>query len=104
MHQRPSRRTPTDVEPAPRATARPACAGATVESAMSQRTDTFELGRLGLTSGEGRRLDLHTGMTPFHYGGEPYAVMPSSIPLRLDVSRTTANGWALRMRFAAQLE
>jgi uncharacterized protein len=71
---------------------------------MSQRTDTFELGRLGLTSGEGRRLDLHTGMTPFHYGGEPYAVTPSSIPLRLDVSRTTGSGWALRMRFGAQLE
>jgi uncharacterized protein len=71
---------------------------------MSQRTDTFELGRLGLTSGEGRRLDLHTGMAPFNYGGEPYAVMPQPLPLRLDVSRTTGNGWALRMRFEAQLE
>ena len=70
---------------------------------MSQRTDTFELGRLGLTSGEGRRLDLHTGMAPFNYGGEPYAVMPQPLPLRLDVSRTTGNGWALRLRFAVEL-
>jgi uncharacterized protein len=71
---------------------------------MAQRTDTFELGRLGLSSGEGRRLELHTGMEPFHYGGEPYAVTPPVIPVRLDVSRTTANGWALRLRFSARLE
>ena len=31
---------------------------------MPQRTDTLELGRLGLSSGQGRRLDLHvTGVT-----------------------------------------
>jgi uncharacterized protein len=71
---------------------------------MAQRTDTFELGRLGLSSGEGRRLELHTGMEPFHYGGVPYAVTPAVIPVRLDVSRTTGNGWALRLRFSAQLE
>jgi uncharacterized protein len=71
---------------------------------MAQRTDTFELGRLGLTSGEGRKLELHTGMEPFDYGGQPYAVTPELVPVRLDVSRTTANGWALRLRFSAQLE
>jgi uncharacterized protein len=71
---------------------------------MAQRTDTFELGRLGLSSGEGRRLELHTGMEPFLYGGEPYAVTPPVIPVRLDVSRTTGNGWALRLRFSASLE
>jgi uncharacterized protein len=71
---------------------------------MAQRTDTFELGRLGLSSGEGRRLELHTAMDPFLYGGEPYAVTPALIPVRLDVSRTTGNGWALRLRLSAQLE
>jgi uncharacterized protein len=71
---------------------------------MPQRTDTLELGRLGLSSGQGRRLDLHTRMEPFHYGGEPYAVVPAEIPVRLDVSRTTGNGWALRLRFTAALE
>jgi uncharacterized protein len=70
---------------------------------MAQRTDIFELERLGLSSGAGRRLDLHTGMEPFLYGGVPYTVTPEVIPLRLDVSRTTANGWALRLRFAARL-
>jgi uncharacterized protein len=71
---------------------------------MPQRTDTFELGRLGLTSGEGRTLDLHTAIEPFHFGGEPYAVTPELIPARLDVSRTTGQGWALRLRFSAALE
>ena len=72
--------------------------------AMPQRTDTFELARLGLRSGEGRRLDLHVAIDPFHYGGEPYAVTPALVPVRLDVSRTTGNGWALRLRFTAGLE
>lgn len=71
---------------------------------MPQRTDTLELGRLGLSSGQGRRLDLDVAVDPFHYGGEPYAVTPAQVPVRLDVSRTTGNGWALRMRFDAGLE
>jgi len=71
---------------------------------MSRRSDRFELGRLGLTSGDGRRLDLHVALEPFHYGGEPYAVTPDLVPLRLDVSRTTGMGWALRLRFEAGLQ
>jgi DUF177 domain-containing protein len=71
---------------------------------MPQRTDTFELSPLGLHSGEGRRFDLHVGIGDFHYGGEPYAVTPALVPVRLDVSRTTGNGWALRLRFDAALE
>ena len=71
---------------------------------MPQRTDTFEFSPLGLHSGEGRRLDLHVGIDDFHYGGEPYAVTPALVPVRLDVSRTTGNGWALRLRFDAALE
>jgi uncharacterized protein len=69
-----------------------------------QRTDSFDLARLGLTAGEGRRLDLHAHVDPFAYGGERYAVTPELIPVRLDVSRTTGSGWALRLRFAAGLE
>jgi uncharacterized protein len=71
---------------------------------MPQRTDLFDLGRLGLTSGEGRRLELHVALGPFHYGGEPYEIVPELVPVRLDVSRTTGNGWALRLRFGARLE
>jgi uncharacterized protein len=71
---------------------------------MPQRTDSFDLARLGLTSGEGRRLDLHAHLAPFDYGGEHYAVTPELVPVRLDVSRTTGPGWALRLRFTAGLE
>ena len=71
---------------------------------MPQRTDSFDLGRLGLASGDGRRLELHVHVDPFHYGGERYAVTPELLPVRLDVSRTTGMGWALRLRFSAGLE
>ena len=71
---------------------------------MPQRTDIFELGRLGLSSGEGRRLDLHVAIEPFDYGGQTYAVTPALVPVRLDVARTTGGGSALRLRFGAQLE
>jgi uncharacterized protein len=71
---------------------------------MPQRTDLFDLGRIGLTSGEGRRLDLFVHIEPFAYGGAPYAVLPELLPVRLDVSRTTGQGWALRLRFSARLE
>ena len=56
---------------------------------MPQRTDIFDLARLGLTSGEGRRLELHVGIDPFAFGGQEYAAAPDLVPVRLDVSRTT---------------
>ena len=68
------------------------------------RIENLELTPLGLRSGEGRRFDLHVAIDDFHYGGEPYAVTPVLVPVRLDVSRTTGNGWALRLRFDAALE
>jgi uncharacterized protein len=67
---------------------------------MPQRTDVFDLARLRLTSGEGRRLDLHVGVEPFSFGGQDYAADPEVVPVRVDVSRTTGNGWALRVRFS----
>lgn len=70
---------------------------------MSQRTDTFELDRLRLRSGEGRRLDLHASADDLEFGGSRYSVEPTPMPVRLDVSRTTGNGYALRLRFEATL-
>jgi uncharacterized protein len=70
---------------------------------MPQRTDAFDLERLGLTSGEGRRLDLHVHVEPFSFGGQAYVAAPDVVPVRLDVSRTTGNGWALRLRFAVSV-
>ena len=70
---------------------------------MPQRTDSFDLARLRLTSGEARRLDLHVRVEPFSFGGQRYAAEPDVVPVRLDVSRTTGSGWALRLRFAVSV-
>jgi len=61
------------------------------------------LGRLRLTSGEGRWLDLTVAIPPFVIGGDRYLVDPELVQARLDISRTTGSGYALRLRFAASL-
>lgn len=71
---------------------------------MALRTDTFDLGGLRLTSGEGRRLELQAAIEPFELGGERYTVTPALIPMVLDISRTTGSGYALRLAFQATLE
>jgi uncharacterized protein len=70
---------------------------------MARRTDSFDLGRLRLTSGEGRRLDLEVALDPFDFAGERYVAEPAVVPVRLDISRTTGSGYALRLRFAARV-
>jgi uncharacterized protein len=69
---------------------------------MAQRTDIFDLGRLSLHSGEGRRVDTHVTVDPLSFGGQTYAT-GADVPVRLDVSRTVG-GYALRLRFAVPLE
>jgi uncharacterized protein len=71
---------------------------------MPPRADTFDLAPLRLTAGEGRSIELEQAIAPFELGGQTYAVSPSPVPLRLDVSRTTHQGWALRVRFEGTLE
>jgi uncharacterized protein len=71
---------------------------------MPPRADTFELAALRLSGGEGRSIELSQPLEPFELGGQRYAVSPSPIPLRLDVSRTTHSGWVLRLRFAVALQ
>ena len=67
------------------------------------RTDVFDLGRLRLTSGEGRRLELETTLQPLEFGGQRYEVVPTAVPVVLDVSRMTGGGYSLRLRFSAAL-
>lgn len=69
---------------------------------MASRTDIFELGRLGLSSGEGRRLDLHAAIEPLEFGGQRYEPVPSLAPVTLDAARTTS-GWSLRVRYEVRL-
>jgi len=70
---------------------------------MAQRANSFDLGGLGLHSGEGRRLDLAIPAEPLAFGGQTYAVHDEDVFARLDVSRTTS-GWSLRMRFDVELD
>lgn len=81
--------------------ARAAC-GASL-GGMAARADTLDLARMRLASGEGRRLDLEVPVGGFSYGGQHYVVAPPSVPVTLDVSRTTHDGHALRLRFAATI-
>ncbi len=71
---------------------------------MALRTDTFDLPQLRLSSGEGRRLDLSVHIDPFHFGGQDYTIVEDLVDVRLDISRTTGNGYALRLRFEAGVE
>ncbi|HWD70623.1 MAG TPA: DUF177 domain-containing protein [Solirubrobacteraceae bacterium] len=70
---------------------------------MSAAIDSFDLGALRLTSGEGRRLDLDVPIEPFALGVDNYAVDPAVVPVKLEISRTTGQGYSLRLRFAAAL-
>jgi uncharacterized protein len=70
---------------------------------VAARADSFDLGRLGLTPGEARRLDLAVRVEDFSFGGEAYTVEPNEVPVRLDVSRMTGAGYSLRLRFDAAL-
>lgn len=65
-------------------------------------TDILDLGRLSLSSGEGRRLELEAAIEPLGLGGQQYALVGGRVPVVLDVARTTT-GWALRLRFEARL-
>ena len=70
---------------------------------MAARTDSFDLDRLKLSSGEGRRLTLGVALEPFEFAGTEYAVDPGQIDVTLDVSRMTHGGYSLRLRFSAAL-
>jgi uncharacterized protein len=70
---------------------------------MPARTDSFDLGRLRLTSGEGRRLELDVALDALRFGGETYEIEPDVVTSVLDISAMTRGGYALRLRFGASL-
>ena len=70
---------------------------------MSQRTEIFDLGRLQLSSGEGRRLQLRVPVAGFDFGGQHYGVRDQEVDALVDVAHTTS-GYSLRLRFEAGLE
>src|SRR6202140_2531699 len=70
---------------------------------MPLRADAFDLGGLRLTAGEARRLELVVALDPLELGGQRYRAEPSRVVAVLDVSKTTGDGHALRLRFQARL-
>jgi uncharacterized protein len=70
---------------------------------MAQRTDTLDLGRLALSSGEARSLDLIAGIDDVKLAGQSYVAVPARVPVRLDVARMLG-GYHLRLRFDTRLE
>jgi uncharacterized protein len=70
---------------------------------MAARTDSFDLGRLRLTAGEGRRLELDVALDALQFAGETYEIEPSVVAALLDISCMTRGGYALRLRFEASL-
>ena len=70
---------------------------------MGARTDIFDIGRLGLSSGEGRRLELDVPIADFDFGGQRYRVPGGLVGAMLDVSHTTT-GYSLRLRMETPLE
>jgi len=71
---------------------------------MSTTAEEFDLGGLKLSVGEGRRIELSVGIDPLVLGGERYVVRPEAVPVKLEVSRMTGSGYALRLRLRATLE
>jgi uncharacterized protein len=66
--------------------------------------DNFDLGSLHLAAGEGRRLRLAVAIEPLIFSGEPYVCEPRNPAVTLDVSRMVGHGYALRLRFDAELQ
>jgi uncharacterized protein len=70
---------------------------------VGQRTDVFDLGRLGLSSGEGRRIDLELAVDPHEVAGERYSVKDGAAAATLDAARTSS-GYSLRLRYEVRLD
>lgn len=70
---------------------------------MPAPPDSLDLGRLRLTSGQGRRLQADVALDSLEFGGETYDVTPGLATATLDISCMTHNGYALRLRFDATL-
>jgi uncharacterized protein len=70
---------------------------------MAGVTHDFDLAGLRLSPGEGRRLQLQTPIEPLMLGSEQYTAQPALVPVELSVSRMSGGGYALRLRFAAEV-
>jgi uncharacterized protein len=70
---------------------------------MAALTHDFDLAGLRLSAGEGRQLELDVAIEPLMLGSERYTAEPARVPVALSVSRMSGGGYALRMRFSAEV-
>jgi DUF177 domain-containing protein len=70
---------------------------------VSATAHDLDLASLRLSAGEARQLDLPVRIEAIELGGERYGADPDTVQARLDVSRMTGGGYALRLRFGATL-
>ncbi len=70
---------------------------------MPQTFDILDIETLNLRPGDGRRIDARVRVDGLSLGGQQYEAAGGGVDARLDVSRTLS-GYALRLRFDAQLE
>jgi len=69
---------------------------------MGTERGTVDLAQLSLSPGQARSLDLELELDPVSLGGQVYAPAGAE-RFRLDVSRTSGGGYALRLRFETAL-
>src|ERR1700682_5020210 len=70
---------------------------------MAAATHDFAWACVRLGPGEGRRLELAPPIEPLLLGSERYAAQPEPVPVELNVSRMSGGGYALRLRFSAEI-
>ena len=70
---------------------------------MAGSTNTLDLGRLRLTSGEGAVAEARIDLESLELGGQRYRASGDAVDARIDVSRTTS-GYALRLRYEVRLD
>jgi uncharacterized protein len=63
----------------------------------------IDLARLGLSPGQGTRLELEVDPGSLELGGNDYGFGEGPVATRIDVSRTAA-GYAMRLRFGGELQ
>lgn len=63
---------------------------------------SIDLARLGLSAGEGRRLDEEVELGALELAGQRYSTAEVAVPVRVEVSRT-AGGHAFKLSFDAVL-
>lgn len=70
---------------------------------MPAYTTDFDLAALRLASGEGRRFDLTVRIEAIQLAGVTYELARNPLEVTLEVSRMVGHGYALHLRFEAQL-